>query len=174
MFLDGDFDHRGSFTGYGRIVSPGHAPSVITVGALKTQGTPERSDDTVATYSSRGPTPFDGLLKPDLVAPGNKVVSAEAPRSYLARSYPELHVSGRGKHGYFELSGTSMSTAVTSGSVALLLDANPTLTPAQVKIALQLSASPIPGAGLIEAGAGSLNVLLALHTAVYGPGAAEA
>ena len=118
----------------GGIVSPGHAPSVITVGALKTQGTPGRSDDTVATYSSRGPTLFDGLLKPDLVAPGNKVVSAEAPGSYLARTYPELHVSGRGKHGYFELSGTSMSTAVTSGSVALLLDANPTLTPAQVKI----------------------------------------
>ena len=155
----------------GGIVSPGHAPSVITVGALKTQGTPERSDDTVATYSSRGPTPFDGLLKPDLVAAGNKVVSLEAPRSYLARTYPELHVSG-GKHGYFELSGTSMSAAVTSGAAALLLQANPTLTPAQVKLALQLSASPVPGAGLIEAGAGSLNVLLALHTAVHGPGVA--
>ena len=78
----------------GGVESPGHAPSVITVGALKTQGTPERSDDTVATYSSRGPTPFDGFIKPDLVAAGNKVVSAEAPRSYLAETYPELHVSG--------------------------------------------------------------------------------
>ena len=57
----------------GGIVSPGHAPSVITVGALKTQGTPKRSDDAIASYSSRGPTPFDGLIKPDLVAPGNKV-----------------------------------------------------------------------------------------------------
>ena len=156
----------------GGVESPGHAPSVITVGALKTQGTPERSDDTVATYSSRGPTPFDGFIKPDLVAAGNQVVSAEAPRSYLAETYPELHVSGRGKRGYFELSGTSMSAAVTSGSAALLLHANPTLTPAQVKMALQLSASPIPGAGLVEAGAGSLNVLLALHTAVHGPGLA--
>ena len=153
----------------GGIVSPGHAPSVITVGALKAQGTPERSDDIMADFSSRGPTSFDGLLKPDLVAPGHKIVSAEAPGSYLARTYPEIHVSGRGKHGYFELSGTSMSAAVTSGSVALLVQANPTLTPAQVKLALQLSASPIPGAGLVEAGAGSLNVLLALHTAVAGP-----
>ena len=122
--------------------------------------------------SSRGPTPFDGLLKPDLVAPGNKVISLEAPRSSLALTYPELHVSGRGKSGYFELSGTSMSTAVTSGSAALLLQANPALTPAQVKLALQLSASPLPGAGLVEAGAGSLNVLLALQVAVNGPAVA--
>ena len=59
----------------GGIVSPGHSPSVITVGALKTHGTPERSDDTLASYSSRGPTLFDKLLKPDLVAPGSGITS---------------------------------------------------------------------------------------------------
>ena len=98
----------------GAIVSPGHALNVITVGALKTLGTVERSDDAVTTYSSRGPTLFDGLIKPDLVAPGNKVIAAEAPRSYIAQTYPELHVSGTGEQGYLELSGTSMSAAVAS------------------------------------------------------------
>src|SRR5437868_1788966 len=49
----------------GAINSPGNAPGVITVGALNTFGTAKRSDDAVATYSSRGPTYGDGFVKPD-------------------------------------------------------------------------------------------------------------
>ena len=78
----------------GGIDSPGNSPYAITVGALNARGTAARSDDTVATYSSRGPTLIDYLLKPDLAAPGNKVVSLMAPGSYLARTYPELEVDG--------------------------------------------------------------------------------
>ena len=63
---------------------------------------------------------------------------------------------------YAEMSGTSMSAAVVSGSVALLLDAKPRLTPAQVKLALQVTSSRVAGAGLIEAGAGQVNVIAAL------------
>src|SRR5207244_6516859 len=74
---------------YGRIHSPGNEPSAITVGASNTFGTDVRSDDGVTTYSSRGPTRsyytdangvkhYDNLLKPDLVAPGNKLIFAEA------------------------------------------------------------------------------------------------
>ncbi len=63
----------------GGIDSPGNSPYAITVGALNTKGTSFRSDDVVATYSSRGPTMFDYVLKPDVVAPGNKIVSLEAP-----------------------------------------------------------------------------------------------
>ena len=63
----------------GAINSPGNSPSVITVGALNTKGTPQRSDDEVASYSSRGPTYGDGFVKPDLVAPGNRIVSLAAP-----------------------------------------------------------------------------------------------
>ena len=66
------------------------------------------------------------------------------------------------------MSGTSMSAAVVSGAAALLLEARPQLTPAQVKATLQLTSSRVEGAGLIEAGAGSLNVLGA-----RGPGAGE-
>ena len=153
----------------GGIVSPGYAPNAVTVGALKTGGTPERSDDGVASYSSRGPTPYDWLIKPDLVAPGNRIASLEADGSYLSVTYPERRVASYGTRNYFELSGTSMSAAVVSGAVALLLEANPELTPGQVKVALQLTSESLPGVGLIEAGAGSLDIVLALYMAEEGP-----
>ena len=62
----------------GGIMSPGNSPYAITVGALNTQGTAKRSDDTVATYSSRGPTKYDNAVKPDVAAPDNKIISLEA------------------------------------------------------------------------------------------------
>ena len=71
-------------------------------------------------------------------------------------------MSGQGSAAYIEMSGTSMSTAVVSGALALLLEAQPSLTPAQAKAALQLTSSRLPGAGLIEAGAGEVNVVAAL------------
>ncbi len=154
----------------GGVVSPGNSPAAITVGALNTNGTSARSDDVMATYSSRGPTWIDGLIKPDLAAPGNRITSLGAPRSGLAQSYPGLHVAGVGQRSYFELSGTSMATAVVSGAAALILEANPRLTPAQVKVVLQLTSSRLEGVGLIESGAGSLNVASALQTAIDAPG----
>src|SRR4030095_14772435 len=59
----------------GGIVSPGNSPFALTVGALNTRQTAARSDDVMATYSSRGPSMIDGVVKPELVAPGNKIVS---------------------------------------------------------------------------------------------------
>ena len=100
---------------FGGIDSPGNSPYAITVGALNTQGTRARSDDMVATYSSRGPTLFDYVLKPDVVAPGNRIVSLEAPGSTIIREYPELHEAGQGAGAYMQMSGTSMSAAVVSG-----------------------------------------------------------
>src|SRR5262249_14280505 len=61
--------------GYATITAPGNDPYVITVGAMKTMGTPSRSDDLIASYSSKGPTLYDHVVKPDLVAPGNRLVS---------------------------------------------------------------------------------------------------
>ena len=74
---------------YGSITSPGNDPLAITVGSANTYGTAYRSDDTVNNFSSRGPTlgyrmnalgqkQYDFVLKPDLVAPGNKIVTAKA------------------------------------------------------------------------------------------------
>ncbi|HXG88041.1 MAG TPA: S8 family peptidase [Vicinamibacterales bacterium] len=142
----------------GSVTSPGISPFAITVGALRTQGTVDRSDDVVAPWSSRGPTAVDRLIKPDMVAPGSKVVSLLAPGSTLAKAFPERQVLGEGRNGYFELSGTSQAAAVVSGAAALLLESRPELNPLQVKVLLQASAEPIINAGLVEDGAGSIDL----------------
>jgi serine protease AprX len=146
---------------FGGITSPGNDPYVVTVGAVDTHGTPERSDDTVPTYSSRGPTRYDLVIKPDLVAPGSHIVSAEAAGSYLSRTFPERHVAGSGSSAYIQLSGTSMAAGVASGTAALLLQERHQLTPATVKAVMQLSGTFLP-TGLLTSGAGSMNALAAV------------
>jgi serine protease AprX len=149
------------------VVSPGIASSAITVGAVNTRGTAKRSDDVMSTWSSRGPVgdqmmPAKWQVKPDLVAPGNAILSAAQPGSYLWDQLPaDRHVNGLGG-GYLKLSGTSMATPMVSGAVALMLQAKPNLKPAQVKFALQITSQLLPGYGLIEQGAGSMDVPLAM------------
>lgn len=152
----------------GGITSPGNSPYALTVGAIDTFGTVDRSDDKVAPYSSRGPTAFDMAVKPDVVAPGTRLVSLESPGSYLATHYPNWHIAGSARNAYLRLSGTSMATAVVSGGVALLLDAQDDLTPGQVKVALQMGASFVPDGGLVGAGAGSVNLPASLKLARAG------
>ena len=152
----------------GGITSPGNSPAALTVGAIDTKGTADRSDDVVAAYSSRGPTRFDLAVKPDVVAPGTRIVSLEANGSYLASTYPQWHVAGTGTNAYLRLSGTSMATGVVSGGVALLLNAEPSLTPAQVKVVLQSGARFIPSAGLIAGGTGSVDFAQSLKIADQG------
>ncbi len=137
--------------GYGTIVAPGNDPYVITVGAMNDMGTASRSDDQIASFSSKGPTPIDNLVKPDLVAPGNGTVSLMSPGSTLATTCTSCIVTnsyyqtnGTGNSGtYMRLSGTSMATPVVSGAVALLLQQYPTLTPDQVKARLMKTAQKI-------------------------------
>ncbi len=81
---------------YGLIESPGNDPYVITVTALNTKGTARRSDDELTTYGSKGPTLYDRHVKPDIAAPGNKIVSAEALGASLVTQYPHLHATGIG------------------------------------------------------------------------------
>ena len=152
----------------GGISSPGNSPYAITVGAIDTKATVDRSDDEVAPYSSRGPTRFDFAVKPDVVAPGNKMVSLEAQNSYLATHSPQWHIAGNGKNAYFRLSGTSMSAPVVTGGVALLLDASPSLNPSQIKVALQMGARWMPRAGLVAAGAGSVDFVESMKLAQSG------
>src|SRR5439155_14905992 len=64
--------------GYATIQSPGNDPYVITVGATNSKGTARPYDDSMASYSSKGPTAIDHIVKPDIVAPGNGVVSVLA------------------------------------------------------------------------------------------------
>jgi serine protease AprX len=154
----------------GGITSPGNSPVAITVGAVNTWGTVKRNDDTIATYSSRGPTEYDFTMKPDVAAPGNRIVSLEAAGSYLATHYPALHRAGTGSNAYMQLSGTSMAAPMVSGAVALLLQGTPGLSPAQVKLALQMGATYMPDAGLVGAGAGSVNVWASRKIAAGGLG----
>ena len=71
-------------SGYLTIMAPGNDPYVITVGATKMAGNP--SQETIASYSSKGPTAVDYVVKPDLVAPGNQEVSLLAGHSLLRRN----------------------------------------------------------------------------------------
>ena len=109
-------------TGYAGIASPGNAPSAITVGAANTNGTVGRHDDRVARFSSRGPSWYDGIAKPDIVAPGDGMVSNTLLNCTLAASYPSLLVTS-GSSNYLRLSGSSMATGVVSGLIALMLEA---------------------------------------------------
>jgi serine protease AprX len=145
----------------GGITSPGNSPYAMTVGALDTNGTADRSDDTVASFSSNGPTRFDLVIKPDIVAPGRRITSAEAAGSLLSVNFPQQHVAGSGANAYIKGSGTSMAAAFVSGAAALLIQERPSLKPLSVKAALQLSSTFIPEAGLVRGGTGSLNVLAA-------------
>jgi serine protease AprX len=152
----------------GGITSPGNSPKAITVGALDTKETVSRTDDEVAPYSSRGPTRFDLTVKPDVVAPGTRIVSLEAVGSYLATTYPGWHVAGSSTNGYLRLSGTSMAAGVVSGGIALMLDAEPGLNPTQVKILLQSGARFMPAAGLIAGGTGSVDFAQTMKLAQQG------
>ena len=145
----------------GSITSPGNSPRAVTVGAIDAHETAKRSDDTLALYSSRGPTRYDLVLKPDMAAPGSRLVGAEAADSYLSRTYPDRHVTGADANAYMQLSGTSMAAGVVSGAVALLLEERPTLSPADAKAALQLTSTYMASVGLVGAGAGSVNALAA-------------
>jgi serine protease AprX len=152
----------------GGVTSPGNSPYAITVGATDTKGTSSRRDDSVASYSSRGPTKFDFAVKPDLVAPGARIVSLEALGSYLPTTYPLLHRAGAGNNAYMHLTGTSMATPIVSAAAALLLQGTPGLSTAHVKMALQAGATPIEDGGLTGAGTGSLNIWASRQIAAKG------
>ncbi|MGC2248812.1 MAG: S8 family serine peptidase [Terriglobales bacterium] len=143
-------DNSAGTNGYGTITSPGNDPYVITVGAMKSMGTPTRTDDLIASYSSKGPTVIDHIAKPDIVAPGNLVSSfmGNVSSTTLAMTYPQNIVptsyyqtgGTSAASPYFILSGTSMAAPAVSGAVALLLEAQPGLTPDQVKARLMKTA----------------------------------
>jgi serine protease AprX len=177
--------------GYGTVTAPGNDPLVLTVGAMKTMNTADRSDDQIASYSSKGPTTYDHVVKPDLVAPGNSIVSTIGRDSTLTGTHASNKVYGTvypGYKPYFLLSGTSMATPAVSGAAALLLSKNPALTPDQVKARLMKTAykafptssvatDPTTGQtftsyyDLFTVGAGYLDIAAALNSNDLAPAA---
>jgi len=168
---------------YGGISSPGIEPSVLTVGAVNTFGTDDQRDDKVATFSSRGPTrgwkmvngvkKFDNLIKPNLVAPGNKLVGGRATASLnnpnsLVRKYPSLDIYPTlpASDGEIYLSGTSMAAPIVAGAAASLIAANQTITPNLAKAILMYTAYPIQGENTFEQGTGLINMAGATDVAL--------
>jgi serine protease AprX len=149
--------------GAGTITKPADDPLVITVGALDDKGSKGRGDDVMAGFSGEGPTAADGLAKPDLVAPGRSVISLRAPGSKVDDAYPGSRIGS----AYFKGSGTSFSTAVVSGSAALLLQREPGLTPNQVKARLLSTAAAGPVGNPNVDGHGSLDAYAAAHAGTF-------
>jgi serine protease AprX len=170
--------NRDGLTQYGAITAPGNAPWVLTVGASNHQGTVWRYDDVMGSYSSRGPTAVDFSAKPDLVAPGSGIVSLSAPGSLFYTTKSSYLLTGSfglgGVKPYLSLTGTSMAAPAVAGAVALMVQANPNLTPNLVKAVLQYTAQEYPAYNALTQGAGFLNargaVTLARYFATAQPG----
>ncbi len=127
--------------GFGTVTAPGNDPFVLTVGATKDNGSGSPFSETKTSYSSKGPTTYDHVVKPDIMAPGNGIVSLAAPGATLENAYPwEIRPGNDGVNNYFKLSGTSMATPVVAGAAAILLQEQKTLTPDQVKARLMKTA----------------------------------
>lgn len=125
----------------------------------------------IAGFSSFGPT-LDGRIKPDITAPGVSVVSSIS--SFTDNDYtPALNVPFQGRdYPFARLSGTSMSSPAATGVVALLLQANPDLAPADVRAIIRETAlsdnntGEIPAAGSTRWGMGKLNAYHAITDAL--------
>jgi serine protease AprX len=150
---------------------PGNVPYVITTGAMTDNFTPYNpTDDRLASFSSTGPT-FEGFVKPEIVSPGGHMVGSMWYQSYLANIDPG---SMTPTESLFTMSGTSQAAAVTSGVVALMLQANPSLTPDTVKCRLVATAQPAVAASgvlaysVFQQGAGLIDAQAAIESTATG------
>jgi serine protease AprX len=160
---------------YGGVTAPGNAPWVLTVGATSHNGTITRADDSMAAFSSRGPTYIDYAAKPDIVAPGVGIESLTDQGTLLFKTHPSARLWGAvdtAAQPYLSLSGTSMAAPVVAGTVALMLQANPSLTPNLVKAILQYTAEHRAKIDDLTQGGGFLNArgAVQLASALANPG----
>jgi serine protease AprX len=141
---------------------PGANPDILAVGAADTRGTDVRTDDVVASFSNRG----NATRHADVLAAGRSIVSLRDPGSYIDINYPTARLSTTTDPAqrFFRGSGTSQAAAVVSGTVALLLQQRPGLTPDQVKKLLMSTADPIVGGDAYAAGSGQINIAKAALT----------
>jgi serine protease AprX len=146
----------------GRLTDPAMDPYVLAVGASDGKESPAGwAYPSVASFSSSG----TAQRHVDLLAPGRSIASLRAPGSFVDRNFPQGLVAGDTDGRLFRGSGTSQAAAITSGAVALLLQAYPSLTPDQVKYLLTNTATPVMGGTALTAGAGQLNVAGAMLAA---------
>ncbi len=134
----------------GSVTSPGISRKVITVGACDDEEGVNIWGKTLQNFSGRGPT-SECIIKPDVVAPGSNIVSCLAPEVLLDSAFKKVPPC------YVSMSGTSMSTPIVTGSMALLLQKDSNLTPDQAKLRLRDTCVRLPnipqnkqGWGLID------------------------
>src|SRR4051812_33939535 len=136
--------------GTGKVNNPAYDPYLIAVGSDSANGTATTADDAVSSFSNDG----DGTRNPDVLAPGDKVVSLRSSGSYLDKTYPDARIGDR----LFRGSGTSQAAAVVSGAAALLIQQRPTIKPDQVKALLMGTAASVPGATAAQQGSGLIDL----------------
>ncbi len=117
---------------FGTITSPGISKKVITVGTADDTSFVNISGTNVINFSGRGPTK-ECIVKPDILAPGTDIISCMTPTPYKQK---DENIEAIDKN-YMKLSGTSMSTPMVTGAIALLLEKYPKLSPDDVKYALK-------------------------------------
>jgi serine protease AprX len=140
--------------------SPGNDPFVITVGAVDLGNTGRANDDSVPSFSAYGYT-YDGFYKPEIAAPGRYMVGPVAPGSTLT----QVKAGNMIGTDRIQLSGTSFSAPVVSGTVAQMLARHPGWTPDQVKGALMRTARKVH-TNPLSAGLGELTASRAVSSAL--------
>ena len=127
-----------------------------------------QTENDICTFSSRGPR-IDGLVKPNIVAPGSAIISIRDRDVYTSPSALWIDndgTTGVGDKDYYVMQGTSMACPLVAGAAALLLQKHPSLTPAEVYDLLQENAQTD---GYTEScpnsdwGYGKLNIEEAFH-----------
>ncbi|GAA4058137.1 S8/S53 family peptidase [Flavobacterium chungnamense] len=143
----------GSYTGYNftegddyfTVGSPGTASGVITVGSynVSNENPFPGTNGTLSTFSSKGPRADSNLtIKPDVTAPGNRIVSSLSSFDTNYQPGGEDVTNTYGTHSYGKMQGTSMAAPVVTGIVALWLQAAPQLTSNDVKILIANTSNP--------------------------------
>jgi serine protease AprX len=146
-------------TGYQRghgapgLADPAYNPYIIGVGAYDAHATSTITDDTMASYSASS-AGCGSCKNPDFVAVGSHLQGLRDPNSYI----DQKHLEGQLGTLYARGSGTSEAAAITSGSIALILQKYPNLTPDEVKHFIMENAKKVPSADDQAQGAGEISL----------------
>jgi serine protease AprX len=135
------------------LADPAYNPYIIGVGGYDPMGTVGFSDDKMGAYSASS-AGRGSCKNPDFVAMGSHMQGLRVPGSYIDQTHPEGRLGDR----YFRGSGTSEATAVAAGSIALILQKYPALTPDRVKRFISVNGKKVPGANSQAQGGGEINL----------------
>jgi subtilisin family serine protease len=136
------------------IGSPGTAEAALTVGAIG-------RDESLASFSSRGPRLGDNAVKPDITAPGVGIVAARAAGTAMGDVVDDHYTAA---------SGTSMATPHVAGAVAILAQQHPDWTGSQLKDALSSTSLTANGLSVFEQGGGRVDVARAVKQKIFATG----